>query len=129
MNTDKQLPISECPKDGLNVNFPRLDVWEQVKLDIKSIKTNFSTLQSTVCSFEAVLKDHDSILSLYNSAVELNERYLSEIHENKEHITSLEQKIIKLEEERDSAQLATRLIAQDKYCKPSPNAEGWQNVQ
>ena len=112
VHTDKELPVTECSIIDLSC----LHVWEQVKFDRKSIKTNFSTLQSTVC--------------FLSSAVELSERYLREIHENKEHITSLEQKIVKLlEKERNSLQLATRLIAQDKYCKPSLNAEVWQSAQ
>ena len=55
------------------------------------------------------------ILSTYNRAADLNEKYLREINESKRVINSLEQKISKVEEERDSLQLATRLIAPDKY--------------
>ena len=69
----------------------------------------------TVFSFESILKDHELILSTYNRAVDLNEKYLREINDVKRVITSLEQKISKVEEERDSLQLATRLIAPDKY--------------
>ena len=43
------------------------------------------------------------------------EKYLREINDSKRVITSLEQKIFKVEEERDLLQLATRLIAPDKY--------------
>lgn len=74
-------------------------------------------LESTVQSLENVIKDHDAILSLYNNAVDLNAEYLKEINYYKQHIISLEQKLGKVREERDSLQLATRLIAQDKYCQ------------
>ena len=40
-------------------------------------------------------------------AADLNEKYLREINDSKRVITSLEQKISKVEEERDSLQLAT----------------------
>ena len=73
-----------------------------------------STLQSTVLSFENVLRDHDTILSLYNRAAELNDKYLKEINEKNQYINSLEQNLAKVQEERDSLQLATRLNAQDK---------------
>ena len=52
---------------------------------------------------------------MYNKAADLNEKYLKELNDSKRLITCLEQKIAKVEEERDSLQLATRLIAQDKY--------------
>ena len=35
------------------------------------------------------------------------------------YIISLEQKLVKLEEERDTLHLAARLISQDKYCRNS----------
>ena len=69
----------------------------------------------TIFSFETILKDHELILSTYNRAADLNEKYLREINDSKRVITSLEQKISKVEEERDLLQLATRLIAPDKY--------------
>ena len=69
----------------------------------------------TVFSFETILKDHELILSTYNRAADLNEKYLREINDSKRVITSLEQKISKDEEERDSLQLATRLMSPDKY--------------
>jgi hypothetical protein len=69
--------------------------WDQVTTDIESLKSKISTL-----------KDHDTILSLYNRAADLNEKYLGEINEKTRYINSLEQ----VEEERDSLQLATRLI-------------------
>ena len=47
------------------------------------------------------------ILSTYNKAADLNEKYLREINDSKRVITSLEQKISKVEEERDSSQLVT----------------------
>ena len=88
---------------------------EQVSSDIKNLKACISELQSSVSSFEIILKDHDSILFMYNKAADLNEKYLKELNDRKRLITCLEQKIAKVEEERDSLQLATRLIAQDKY--------------
>ena len=70
----------------------------------------------TVFSFETILKDHEVILSTYNNrAADLNEKYLREINDSKLVVTSLEQKISKVEEEGDLLQLATRLIALDKY--------------
>ena len=69
----------------------------------------------TVFSFETILKDHELILSTYNRAADLNEKYVRDINDSKRVITSLEQKISKVEEERDLLQLATRLIAPDKY--------------
>ena len=68
----------------------------------------------TVFSFETILKDHELILSTYNRAADLNEKYLREINDSKRVITSLEQKISKVEK-RDLLQLATRLIAPDNY--------------
>ena len=56
--------------------------------------------------FETTLKDYHSILSLYNRSSDLNEKYLREINDSKQHIISLEQKLVKLEEERDTMQLA-----------------------
>jgi hypothetical protein len=103
---------------GLNHSCPL----DQVTTDIESLKSKMSTLQSSVLSFENVLKDHDTILSLYNRAADLNEKYLVEINEKTGYINSLEQKLIKIEEERDSLQLATRLIAQDKLCQHSHRA-------
>ena len=50
---------------------------------------------------------------MYNRAADSNEMYLKEINYSKRLITCLEQKIAKVEEERDSLQLATRLVAQD----------------
>ena len=69
----------------------------------------------TVFSFETILKDHELILSTYNRAADLNEKYLGEINDSKRVITTPEQKLSKSEEERDSLQWATRLIALDKY--------------
>ena len=68
-----------------------------------------------------MLKDHDSILSLYNRSSDLNEKYLREINESKQHIINLEQKLVTNEEEGETLQLAARLIAQDKYCRKSEN--------
>ena len=55
------------------------------------------------------------ILSTYNRAADLNEKYLIKINGSKRVITSLEQKISKVEEERNLLKLATRLLAPDKY--------------
>jgi predicted nuclease with TOPRIM domain len=60
-----------------------------------------STFQSSVLSFENVLRNHDTILSLYNRAADLNEKYLGEINEKTRCINSSEQKLTKVEEERD----------------------------
>jgi hypothetical protein len=70
-----------------------------------------------VHSLENTIKDHDAVLSLYSNAADLNVKYLKELNDNKQHITSLEEKLVKVEKERDSLQLAIRLIAQDKYCQ------------
>ncbi|CAB4033332.1 Hypothetical predicted protein, partial [Paramuricea clavata] len=99
---------------------------DQVTTDIDSLTSKMSTLQSSVLSFENVLKDHDTILSLYKRAADLNEKYLVEINEKTRYINSLEQKLIKIEEERDSLQLATRLIAQDKLCQHRGNSVSCQ---
>ena len=88
---------------------------KQVSSDIKNLKTCISELQSSVFSFENILKYHDSILYMYNKVADLNEKYVKEINDSKRLITCLEQKVAKVEEERDSLQLATRLIAQDIY--------------
>ena len=69
----------------------------------------------TIFSFETILKDHELILSTYNRAADLIEKYLREINDSKRVITSLEQNISKVEEDRDSLELATRLIAPGKY--------------
>ena len=76
--------------------------WDQVSTDIESLKSKMFTFQSSVLSFENVLKDHDdTILSLYNRAADLNEKYLGEINEKTRYINSIEQKLTKVEEERD----------------------------
>ncbi|CAB3985758.1 Hypothetical predicted protein [Paramuricea clavata] len=97
--------------------------------ELVSLKYKMSNLQTSIFSFETTLKDHDTILSLYNRSSDLNEKYLREISKSKQHIINLEQKLVKLEEERDTLQLAARLIAQDKYCRNSDsNSLRWQNV-
>ena len=85
--------------------------------DIESLKNKMSSLQSAVFSFENILREHETILSLYNRAADLNEKYMIEINEKTQYIKSLEQKLAQIKEERDSLQLATRLIAQDKLCQ------------
>ncbi|CAB4017630.1 Hypothetical predicted protein, partial [Paramuricea clavata] len=52
---------------------------------------------------------------MYSNAADLNVKYLKELNDNKQHIISLEEKLFKFEEERDSLQLAIRSIVQDKY--------------
>ena len=69
----------------------------------------------TVFSFETILKDQELLLSTYNRAADLNEKYLREINDSKRVISSLEQKISKVEEEKDLLKLATRFIAPDNY--------------
>ena len=102
---------------------------QQFATELVSLKYKISNLQTTIFSFETTLKNHDTILSLYNRSSDLNEKYLREISESKQHIINLEQKLVKLEEERDTLQLAARLIAQDKYCRNSDsNSLRWQNV-
>ena len=85
----------------------------KVALDIENPNTHISDLH--IFSFETILKDHELIVSTYNRAADLNEKHLREINVSKSVISSLEQKISKVEEERDSLQLGARLIAQDKY--------------
>ena len=89
---------------------------QKVALDIEKPNTHISDLHSQVFSVETILKYQELILSTYNRAADLNEKYLREINDSKRVITSLEQKIFKVEEERDLLQLATRLIAPDKYA-------------
>ena len=94
-----------------------------------TLKYTIPSLQTSILSFETILNNHDIVLSLYNRFSDLNERYLREINEYKQHIANLEQKLVKLEEERDTLQLAARLIAQDKYCgNADSNSSRWQNV-
>ncbi|CAB4013704.1 Hypothetical predicted protein [Paramuricea clavata] len=88
----------------------------QSSKDIEILKSTITKLQSSIDSFEIILKDHDSVLSMYNRAADMNDKYLKEINESKQHIVYLEQKLLETSQERDSLQLATRLIAQDKYC-------------
>ena len=75
---------------------------QKVALDIENLNTHLSDLHSHGISFETILKDHELILSTYNRAADLNEKYLREINDSKRVITFLEQKISKVEEERDS---------------------------
>jgi hypothetical protein len=112
---------------GLNTAQDHSCTWDQVSTDIESLKSKMPTFLSSVLSFENVLKDHDdTILSLYNRVADLNEKYLSEINEKTRYINSIEQKLTKVEEERDSLQLATRLIAQDKLCQYRGNSVACQ---
>ena len=87
--------------------------------DINSLKSKIEDLQSVVCSLESVLKDQETILSLYYRAAELNEKYGKQINDSNKCISTLKEDIVKLEQERDSLQLAVRLISQEKYCSAS----------
>ena len=93
---------------------------------IENIKSKISDLiQSSVDSFETSLGDLDSILFSYNKAADLNEKYLAEITEYKNHISCLKQQLTTVKEERDSLQLATSLVIKEpKRCNsnnPLPN--------
>jgi predicted RNase H-like nuclease (RuvC/YqgF family) len=90
---------------------------QQVITDIKSLKTTIIKLESMVRSLENTIKYHDAVLSLFSNAADLNVKFLKELNDNKKHIISLEEKLVKVEEERNSLQLAIRLIAQDKCNK------------
>ena len=67
--------------------------------DIESLKSKMSTFSRQFCPLKNVLKDHHTILSLYNRAEDLNEKYLGEINEKTRYINSIEQKLTKVEEE------------------------------
>ena len=71
---------------------------------IENIKGKISDLQSSVGSLETSLGDLDSILFSYNKAADLNEKYLAEITEYKNHISCLKQQLTTVKEERDSLQ-------------------------
>ena len=71
----------------------------------------------TVFSFENILREHKTILSLYNRAADLNEKYMIEVSKKNPVYKSLEQKLDQIEKERDSLQPATKLIAQDNLCQ------------
>ncbi len=92
---------------------------------IESIKSKISEVQSSVDAFETSLGDLDSILFSYNKAANLNEKYLVEITEYKNHISCLEQQLTIVKEEKDSYQLAMNLVAQESnHCngnKTLPN--------
>ena len=89
--------------------------------DINCLKSKIEDLQSVVCSLESELKDQETILSLYNRAAELNEKYVKQINDSNQCISTLKEDIVKLEQERDSLQLAVKLISQEKYCSASVN--------
>jgi hypothetical protein len=86
---------------GLNTAQDHSCTRDQVSTDIESLKSKMSTFPSSVLSFEIVLRNHDTILSLYNRAAYLNEKYLGEINEKTRYINSIEQKLTKVEDERD----------------------------
>ena len=93
-----------------------------------------SFLQSTVFSFEKILREHETILSLYNRAADLNEKYKIEINEKTQYIKSLEQKLAKLRK-KDTLQLATTsntLNSNSISCqcyKRKNNTAQWQNIR
>ena len=65
--------------------------------------------------------DLDSILFSYNKAADLNEKYLAEITEYKNHISCLKQQLTTVKEERDSLQLAMSLVVgQPKRYNSNP---------
>ena len=80
--------------------------------DIENLKSIIYNQLYSFDSFEIILKDHDSVLSMYNRAANLNDKCM----EMKEHVALLEENLLKVKQERDSLPLATGLIAQDKYC-------------
>ena len=92
-NSCQTQETGEWETRGFYVCRESLCLCEQVSSDIKNLKAWFSELQSSVFSFETILKDHDSILYMYNKAADLNEKYLKEINDSKRLITCLEQKI------------------------------------
>ena len=100
-------------------------ICQQGYTTIEDIKSKISDLQSSVDSFETSLGDLDSILFSYNKAADLNEKYLAEITEYKNHISCLKQQLTTVKEERDSLQLATSLVVKEpKRCNsnnPVPN--------
>ena len=63
------------------------------------------------------------ILYLYGKSTDLNEQYQREIAENKRYINILEQKLFKVEEERDSLQVAIKLVVQDKRYQRENEAQ------
>ena len=88
---------------------------------IENIKSKISDLQSSVDSFETSLGDLDSILFSYNKAADLNEKYLAEITEYKNHISCLKQQLTTVKEERDSLQLAvSRVVKEPKRYNSNP---------
>ena len=95
----------------------------QLTNEVNGLKTKISNLQTSINSFETTLKDHDSILYLYGKSTDLNEQYQREIAENKRYINILEQKLFKVEEERDSLQVAIKLVVQDKHYQRENEAQ------
>ncbi|CAB4036771.1 Hypothetical predicted protein, partial [Paramuricea clavata] len=98
----------------------------QLTNEVNGLKTKLSNLQTSINSFETTLKDHDLILYLYRKSTDLNEQYQKEIAENKRYINILEQKLFKEEEERDSLQVAIKLVVQDKHYQRENEAQPTQ---
>ena len=98
---------------------------QKVVKDIESLKSTIIKLESTVHSLETIIKDHDAILSLYNNATDLNARYLKEIQDKKQYIINLEQKLIRVEEVRDSLQLYSSYeINSSRKISPKSSEQG-----
>ena len=95
----------------------------QLTNEVNGLKTKISNLQISINSFETTSKDHDSILYLYGKSTDLNEQYQREIAENKRYINILEQKLFTVEKERDSLQVAIKLVVQDKYYQRENEAQ------
>ena len=94
----------------------------------ENIKSKISDLQSSVDSFETSLGDLDLILFSYNKAADLNEKYLAEITEYKNHISCLKQQLTTVKEERDSLQLAMTLVVKEPKRYNSNNPLPNQNT-
>ncbi len=104
---------------GLNTIWDHSCLSDQVNTDIESLKSKMSTLQSTVLSFENVLRDHDTILSLYNRAAELNDKYLREINEKNQYINSLEQNLAKVQKKETLYRLRRDLLHKINFIPSS----------
>ena len=95
---------------------------------IENIKSKISDLQLFVDSFEISLGDLDSTLFSYNKAADLNEKYLAEITEYRNHISCLEQQLTTVKEERDLLQLNMSLVVKEPKRYNSNNPLQNQNT-
>ena len=117
-NSNYMEKASQTTVDEFNYSFAKnlrtpLYICQQGYTAIESIKSKISDLQLSVDSFETSLGDLDSILFSYNKAADLNEKYLAEITEYKNHISCLRQQLTTVKEERDSLQLAMSLVVKE----------------